>query len=292
MASPVVLITGSSSGVGLELLRLLQKKGQYRIVATARPDSCGRFAEYGIQDSENLLIQELEVSDFESHREVVERACTKWGTVNILVNNAGISYRSAIEDMSPEEEVDQMTVNYLGPINLIRLVIPLMRAQGFGRIINVSSVGGMMAMPTMGSYSASKWALEGVSEALWYELRPWNIHVSLVQPGFINSDGFTRVRIPQLLIDSPEMSVYGACYDSMAAFVHRLMVRSPSSALHVAKVILKTMGKEHPHLRVPGTWDAFFFHMLRRLLPRSLYHRILYMGLPGKTKWGNHETDT
>ena len=193
--------------------------------------------------------------------------------------------------MNESEELDQMTVNYLGPMNLMRTVIPYMRRQRSGRIINVSSVGGMMAMPTMGSYSASKWALEGASEALWYELKPWNIRVSLIQPGFINSDGFKKVRVPASLESVEHRTAYTGYYESMGTFVARLMTHSPSNARDVAAVVFKTMRKARPALRVPGTWDAFFFHMLRRLLPRALYHRVLYMGLPGKSTWGSDESE-
>ena len=87
-----------------------------------------------------------------------------------------------------------MDVNFRSPMELTRLVLPGMRAKRAGRIITVSSVGGMMAMPTMAAYSASKFALEGAHEALWYEVRPWGIRVSLVQPGFVHSDGFQKVR--------------------------------------------------------------------------------------------------
>ncbi len=291
MGKPVVLITGSSSGVGLELLKFLRER-PYRIVATARPSSCARFASLGIQPSDSLSIKALDIADLDSHGAVIESVFSEWGQIDVLVNNAGISYRAAIEEMAPSEELDQMTVNYLGPMNLIRLVTPAMRSRRAGRIINVSSVGGMMAMPTMGSYSASKWALEGASEALWYELRPWDIKISLVQPGFINSDGFTKVRVPVAVADDPQKSAYRVYYESMSAFVTHVMTHSPSDAKDVARVILRTMEKKRPGLRVAGTWDAYFFNLLRRLMPRALYHRILYMGLPGKSKWGRNESNT
>ena len=92
-------------------------------------------------------------------------------------------YRAVLEHVSDAERVAQMDVNYLAPMDLIRLVLPRMREKHAGRILNVSSVGGMMAMPTMAVYSASKFALEGATEALYYEVRPWNIRVSLIQPG-------------------------------------------------------------------------------------------------------------
>src|SRR5690606_2444621 len=113
-------------------------------------------------------------------------------------NNAGLAYRAVVEHVNETERRAQLDVNFRAPMELIRLVLPHMRARRAGRILNISSVGGMMAMPTMGIYSASKFALEGMTEALWYEVRPWNIKVSLVQPGFIRSRSFERTRYTDL----------------------------------------------------------------------------------------------
>jgi len=144
-------------------------------------------------------------------------------------------------------------------------------------------------MPTMGSYSASKWALEGASESLWYEIRPWNIRVSLIQPGFINSDSFRRVHFPAKHGDDSTWGAYRAHYSYMGRFVERIMGASISDSSDVARVIAKTMKKSNPALRISATYDAFFFHVLRRFMPRVVYHRFLYEFLPGKSKWGRDE---
>src|SRR4029077_15566896 len=130
-----------------------------------------------------------------------------------------------LEHVSDDERVAQMDVNYLAPMDLIRLVLPRMRAKRAGRIINVSSVGGMMAMPTMALYSASKFALEDACESLWYEVRPWGIKVSLVEPGFIHSDSFQRTRYTpeSKRAMSDERDPYHIHYKNMAGFISRLM---------------------------------------------------------------------
>lgn len=125
---------------------------------------------------------------------MVAEAEARWGGVDVLVNNAGVAYRAVVEHVTEEDRLRQFGVNFLGPMEMVRLCLPSMRKKRAGRIINVSSVSGMMAMPTMGVYCASKFALEGASEALWYEVKPWNIRVTLVQPGFINSDSFQNTR--------------------------------------------------------------------------------------------------
>jgi hypothetical protein len=164
-----------------------------------------------------------------------------------------------------------------------------MRGIRFGRIINISSVGGMTAMPTMGAYSGSKFALEGASESLWYEVRPWGIHVSLVQPGFINSDGFRKVQFTAqgraALADPAD--AYHRHYLNMGELVGALMQLTFQSAEDVAETILQVIDAKNPPLRVSGTLDALAFDLLRRLLPARLYHRLLYAGLPRVWEWGD-----
>ena len=145
-----------------------------------------------------------------------------------------------------------------------------------------------MAMPTMSVYSASKFALEGATESLCYELRPFGIHVTLIQPGFINSESFRRTRLTeggeQALADSE--SPYHQHYLQMSRFVAGLMGRTRSRSQSVARRILKTICRRKPPLRVSGTLDASLFTLLRRLLPRRLYHALLYRSLPGVQSWG------
>jgi len=150
----VVLITGATTGIGLALLRRLMRT-DLRLVATARAASLPRFEQLAIQPTERLLILPLDVADGDQANRAVARVAAHWGGVDVLVNNAAISYRAVMEHLTDEDELDQFRVNYLGPLHLIRLVLPGMRARRRGRIINLSSVGGMMAMPTMGGYNAS-----------------------------------------------------------------------------------------------------------------------------------------
>lgn len=172
---------------------------------------------------------------------------------------------------------------------LIQLVLPYMRQRRFGHIINVSSVGGMTAMPTMGAYSASKFALEGASESLWYELRPWGVFVSLVRPGFINSDGFKKVQFTEegVAALSDPTNPYHQHYLNMGDLVSALMQLTFHTPADVAETIVRLIGHRNPPLRVPGTWDALIFDLLRRLLPARIYHRLLYAGLPRIWEWGH-----
>ena len=165
------------------------------------------------------------------------------------------------------------------------------------------------------AYSASKFALEGAHEALWYEVRPWEIRVTLVQPGFVHSDGFQKVRYTAKS-DRSEHELaepYHEHYVNMSPFIAKLMrmsratpdsvakvvletirrrrppLRVPATPDSVAKVVLKTMRRPRPPLRVPATMDARVFAVLRRLLPRSTYHWLLYKMLPNVRTWGPYE---
>jgi short-subunit dehydrogenase len=167
-----------------------------------------------------------------------------------------------------------------------------MRRKRAGRIINVSSVGGMMAMPTMGAYSASKFALEGISEALYYEMRPWNIQVSLIQPGFVRSNAFKKVYVSEQAREAVKNSgTYANYYWHMGTFIAGLMNRSKTTPERIAAKIVKLIEQPHPPLRVTASIDARVFTLMTRLVPRRLYHYILYRNLPGIRTWGTGAHD-
>lgn len=286
-APQTVLLTGATQGIGLATAKRLLDT-PHRLILTAREKSLPRFAEAGILESERVRLRPLDVRNDAERRAIVEEAARDWGGVDVLINNAALTYRAVVEHVRREERLAQMGVNFRAPMQLIQLVLPGMRAKRAGRIITLSSVGGMMAMPTMAVYSASKWALEGAHEALWYEVRPWGIRVSLVQPGFVRSSGFTRVRytVDSDRAEHDERDAYHAHYAHMAPFIAKVMARSWATPDSVARKILRTMRRRDPPLRVPATADAWFFTALRRYLPRRLYHWILERSLPGIEEWG------
>jgi hypothetical protein len=283
-----ILVTGASAGVGLELARKLLAT-EHRLILTARAPSLPRFAAHGIEPSERVLLHPLDVTQ-EAEREALVRAAeARFGGVDVLVNNAAVSYRAVVEHVTDAEAVAQMEANFFGPMALTRLVLPGMRARRSGRIVNVSSVGGMTAMPTMALYSASKFALEGASEALWYEVRPWGVHVTLVRPGFINSDAFRKVYFtdPGLASLADPADPYHRHYFAMNELVEALMTLTFHDPADVAETIVSVIERKSPPLRVAATWDAAVFDLLRRLLPSRLYQQLLYAGLPHVWEWGD-----
>jgi hypothetical protein len=288
-----ILVTGASVGVGLEVARLLLRT-PHRLVLTAREQSLPRFAAEGIEPSERVMIHRLDVTEARERQALVDAVATRFGGVDVLVNNAAVSYRAVVEHVTDDEAVAQMDTNFFGPMALTRLVLPHMRRQRFGRIVNVSSVGGMTAMPTMAMYSASKFALEGASESLWYEARPWGIHVTLIRPGFINSDAFRKVYYTDEGMASlgDPADPYHRHYFNMNELIEALMTLTFHRPEDVAETIVSTLEHENPPLRVSGTWDAALFDLLRRLLPARLYQTLLYAGLPHVWEWGDLKPTT
>jgi short-subunit dehydrogenase len=287
-ANPVVLLTGASTGIGLALARKLAAWHSGRIVLTAREASLHRFEREGLVESDRVWLRPLDITNGLQRQRVTDEIRQRLGGVDILVNNAGIAFRSVTEQIDEAENLTQVSTNFIGPMDLIRLVLPQMREKKCGRVINISSVSGMMAMPTMGAYSGSKFALEGATESLWYEMKPWNIHITLVQPGFIHSNSIRNVVISKQARGAieNESDPYHAVYRSMTPFIERLMALARATPEDIAGRVLHTMRQENPRLRVFATIDARFFYLLRRTLPRKIFHALLYRALPGVRGWG------
>lgn len=283
---PVILLTGCGSGLGLTLANVLYHLGQYRVVLTAREKSLDLLKEK-FTESSRVLIRELDVTCEHSRIALINEINKTWGAVDVLINNAGISYRTVVEHMSDQDEQIQMATNYLGPMGLIRLVLPRMRKKGRGKIINISSVSGMLSMPTMASYSASKHALEGASEALWHEMKPFGISVSLIQPGFIHSNSFQNVYFStgaKAAIESA--GPYSDFYASMGPFIKSFMNKSLYGTEEVAHRIVEVIQMQNPPLRVPCTPDAHLFSLAKKFIPEKLLLQLLYFFLPNSLKWG------
>ena len=281
LTRPVLLLTGASSGLGLALARQLLGL-DFRLVLTARPDSLGRFDQAGIREGAFIHLRELDVCEPRQQEHLMQEIDGCWGGVDVLVNNAGIAYRTVVEHWDDASWQTIMETNVRGPCDLVRRVLPGMRARRSGRILNVSSVGGMMAMPTLSLYSAAKFALEGATEALWYEVRPWGIHVTLIEPGFIRSDSFRNTRFTARSFRGTvaEDDPYHPQYQHLASFIERMMDLSRATPESVARCMVSTIRHPRPPLRRYATPDAHLFAWLRRLLPRSWYHALLYRCLP------------
>ncbi len=181
--SPVWLITGCSTGFGRELVRAVLAKG-HRAVATARnPATLDEFA-----SNPNVLVAALDVTDPHQIGNAVTQAMARFGQIDVLVNNAGYGYLSAIEEGEDDEVRAMFEVNVFGLANMTKAVLPGMRERRAGHIVNISSMGGLIGFPGIGYYNATKFAVEGLSEALAKECAPLGIKVITVEPGPFRTD--------------------------------------------------------------------------------------------------------
>ncbi len=291
---PTALITGATTGLGLALAKQLLAAGTHHLILTGRPESLERFERVGIVEDGRTWIRPLDVQVGEHRSAVISEVESRLGGLDVLVNNAGVAYRSVVEHVTERERLAQMAINFRAPMELIRLALPGMRSRRRGRIVTISSVAGMMAMPTMAVYAASKFALEGAHEALWYEVRPWRISVTLVQPGFIRAKDFDLARHTPLSrhATADPSNPYHAHYRSMDGFIEKIMRRfALQDHSAVARRVVRVMKQPRPALRVFGTTDAWLFAFVRKWLPRRVYHWLLYRMLPNVARWGTDEFD-
>lgn len=239
MKSKVILITGASRGLGKIWAEAFLKRGD-RVVATARNiDSLSDLvATYG----DAILPLTLNVNDREQCFDIVKKADEHFGGIDVLINNAGYGLFGAIEETSEQEARDQIETNVFGALWATQAVIPVMRRQQSGRIIQVSSVLGIAATPILGIYNASKWAMEGLSESLAYEVKGFGINVSIVEPNSYGTDWNG---------DSAQwtksVSVYDGIKDALRGYFTPEMIGYPEAT---APAILKLVDSENPPLRL------------------------------------------
>jgi NAD(P)-dependent dehydrogenase (short-subunit alcohol dehydrogenase family) len=202
-----VLITGASTGIGRVTAELFAAKG-WTVAATMRTPEESDLA----TKSDRIKLFQLDVTDEASIERAVGEVLAQCGTIDVLVNNAGYGLMGPFEAQTDAQIRRQFETNVFGMMNVTRAVLPHMRARKQGRIINVGSAAGRMVLPLYSMYAATKWALEGFSEGLWFELRQHNIKVKIIEPGMVKTDFFDRSRE---MATKPGLTAY----DDFAALV-------------------------------------------------------------------------
>ena len=178
-----ILITGTSSGIGKTTAELFQSKG-WNVAATMRnPEK-----DPGLDEHASTLVTRLDVTDFDSIVDAVDKTLERFGKIDVLLNNAGYGAYGPLEAFSMEQVESQFSTNVTGLLAVTKAVLPHMRAAKSGLIVNISSIGGLMTFPLGSLYHGSKFAVEGLSESLHFELEPLGIRVKIVEPGMINTD--------------------------------------------------------------------------------------------------------
>lgn len=260
--SKVVLVTGGSSGIGKSIGEYLTSKG-FNVFGTSRnPEH--------YKDSKFDLVQ-LDVSKVESIQKAVKIVIEKTGRIDVLINNAGAGITGPVEEIPMDEIKRNFETNFFGPINVIKSVLPQMRAQHSGLIINITSIAGYMGLPYRGVYSASKGALELITEAMRMEIKDFNIQMTNVAPGdFATNIAAGRYHAP-VLENSPYKKAYGNTLKLLDNHVD-----AGKDPLLMAKAIHQIIISEKPkiHYKV-GEFMQKFSIVLKRILPDKVYEKML-----------------
>ncbi len=279
--SQAVLITGCSSGIGEATARRLSAKGLPVYATARRVESIEHLREAGCK-----LLQ-LDVTDEDSMRAAVAAVGREHGAVGALINNAGYSQSGAIETVSKEEVLRQFQTNVFGVITMCQLVLPGMRAQRFGRIVNMSSMGANFTFPGGGLYHASKYALEAISDALRFEVRGFGVDVVVLQPGLILTrfGEAAAASMDSLPTDADPASPYSAFNATVAkasrdAYENPLFARFGGPPEAVAKVIERAIGARRPRPRYRITPSAHALIAQRKLLSDRMWDRMMRLQFP------------
>lgn len=259
MKQKVILITGASSGIGYDTATRLAKQGHKVYGAARRIDKMQPLKELGVTPIK------MDVTDDASMIAGVNAVMEAEGRIDVLVNNAGYGYFGAIENVSMEEARKQLEVNVFGLARLTQLVIPHMRQQGSGRIVNLASIAGKLALYFGGWYHVSKFAVEGFSDALRMELKPFGIDVVIIEPGGIRTDW--GVIAADHLAESSKGTVYeqAALNEANAMKYTYTRAKLLSNPSVIAKAICKGVNKRHPKARYRtgmGSHSLVFLHWL------------------------------
>ena len=249
MANRVWLVTGASRGIGAEISKAILATGD-TLIATARTPASLAF----LGDNDRLVPLRLDVTDPAQATEAVAAGLDRVGHIDILVNNAGISFLGAVEETSAENVRRLFDTNVFGLLNVTRAVLPHMRARRGGHLINIASVAGYSGYAGFGVYSGTKFAVEGLSEALHLELAPLGIHVTIVEPGFFRSDILDHGK--SLVEADIRFDDYDATAGAVRAFVPKINHNQPGDSVKLAYALIELANAPHPPLRLPLGTDA------------------------------------
>jgi NAD(P)-dependent dehydrogenase (short-subunit alcohol dehydrogenase family) len=242
----VVIVTGSSSGIGLESALLLARNGFITYATMRSPEKDTSIKAVVQNEKLPIRVIPLDVTDDSSVKNVVDHIISEAGRIDILVNDAGYGLGGALEDLSMEEIKSQYETNLFGLIRVTQAVLPTMRRQRSGRILNISSANGIVGMPGISVYASTKFAVEGLSESIAYELEPFGIKVILIEPGFTRTN-FARAMVVAKKAQDPA-SPFSELMQKIMASASEL-AENASDAELVANVILNAASNPNPRLR-------------------------------------------
>ncbi|WP_299293019.1 SDR family oxidoreductase [Nitrosopumilus sp.] len=250
----VALVTGSSSGIGLETALALARDGYQTFASMRNTAKSGELENAAKKDNLKIEIIELDVDKEESIVSAIKKVIDSSERLDVLVNNAGYGQFGCTEDVSIEDFRKQFETNFFSVVRIIQEVAPIMRKQGSGNIVNISSVAGRIGLPGSPAYISSKFALEGLVECLRYELGQFGINTTLIEPGVIKTNFFDSMKVP----DSKTDPKYKQLTDNILSGL-KMMVEMGTAPSQVADVVMKSLHDEEMLPRYVAGTDAAMF---------------------------------
>jgi NAD(P)-dependent dehydrogenase (short-subunit alcohol dehydrogenase family) len=262
-----ILITGASSGIGRATAKLFSEKG-WNVAATMRsPED-----ENELREKFNLKLYRLDVTKKEHLQNIISQVEDDFASIDVLFNNAGYGAVGAFEKSTEEEVLQQFRVNVFGVMELTREFIPYFRKKGEGMIINTSSVVGRFTIPLYSLYCSSKWALEGFTEALQYELRQFNIRVKMIEPAAIKTDFHGR---SLKVFENDSVKGYEKMEKNILNGMKKRNEKAPGPEV-VAETVWKAANDENHKLRYPTGKGAGAVLLARKILPTSWFNKMVF----------------
>ena len=274
----IALVTGSSSGIGFHTSLFLARAGFYTYATMRNLDKSSKIIDIAQEDNLPLEVLRLDVTDDKSVKDAINTIAVKQKRIDVVVNNAGYGSTGAVEDFYIDEIKSQFETNFFGAIRVIQYVLPIMRKQRSGVIVNISSIGGRIAFPFSPSYASTKFALEGLSEALQYEVEQFGIKVMLVEPGIIKTNFFDNILKAKRAADPA--SPYSELLQRRINRV-KTMFENGTAPEEVAKVILKAITSITPDLRYLVGSDANSLIEKRKNVPERKFLEFMSQNILG-----------
>jgi len=250
----VALVTGSSSGIGYETSLALARANYFTYATMRNTGKAGPIQKIAKKENLNLDVIELDIDNEDSIKSAVKKVLEQKGRIDVLVNNAGYGIFGCVEDITMDELRAQFQTNFFGAVKLIQEVAPIMRKQGSGIIVNVSSVAGRIGFPGTPAYISSKFALEGLSECMRYEMSPFGIKTIIIEPGVIKTNFLSSMKIAKGKPDSPYKEITQKVVSGI-----KMMAEMATPPIEVAKTIMKAIETENPLPRYVVGSDAVMF---------------------------------
>ena len=250
----VALITGSSSGIGFETSLALARANFFTFATMRDTSKADKIQEIAKKENLSLEVVQLDVDKEDSIKSAVKKILEQKGRIDVLVNNAGYGLFGCIEDISIDELKAQFETNFFGVVRLIQETAPIMRKQGSGIIVNVSSVAGRIGFPGTPAYISSKFALEGLSESMRYELSPFGIKTIIIEPGVIKTNFFSSMKSTKGKPNSPYKEITEKVMNGV-----KMMAEMGTPAADVAKTIINAIQTDEPLPRYIVGSDAAMF---------------------------------